>query len=259
MTETPLEPTTPVRPPELARDRARARRRSQLRLRRRALALVALLGALAALVVCVLLIATPVRHLFTGDTPRQGILADAALQARKARSTSTAKPTKPITINAGAVTYAAPARLIIPAIGIDAAVETVGLTADGAMAAPSGPATVGWYSSGAKPGNSGSAVLDGHSGYANDRAAVFDTLPKLKVGARIYIIDAKGHAVAFAVQSKHLYAADAQAPEVFASATSAHLNLITCTGAWDSTAGTHSQRLVVFAVKEKPHGGTSAN
>jgi hypothetical protein len=33
----------------------------------------------------------------------------------------------------------------------------------------------------------------------------------------------------------------------------AHLNLITCTGSWDSAAGTHSKRLVVFADATLPY------
>jgi hypothetical protein len=41
---------------------------------------------------------------------------------------------------------------------------------------------------------------------------------------------------------------------VFAPSTGRRLNLITCTGAFDVAAGTHSQRLVVFAVLRSAQG-----
>jgi sortase (surface protein transpeptidase) len=260
VSETPLEPTTPVRPSEPARDSARARRRSRQISRRRALALVALLAAAVAFGAAAALAVAPLRHALSGGDTPDGLVSATVSTAKTPSARATLKPGKTTAPrNLGSVTYAIPLRLVIPAISVDAAIESVGLTADGAMAAPSGPVTVGWLSSGARPGNTGSAVLDGHSGYANDRAAVFDDLPKLTVGDRIYVIDAKGRAVAFAVKSKRLYAPDAQAPEVFAATGGARLNLITCTGAWDTAAGTHSQRLVVFAVKEKSRDGKSAD
>ena len=54
-----------------------------------------------------------------------------------------------------AVNYARPVHPVIPKTGVDAVVERVGLTADHAMASPSGPETVGSYNLGARPGNKG--------------------------------------------------------------------------------------------------------
>jgi sortase (surface protein transpeptidase) len=152
------------------------------------------------------------------------------------------------------VTYGLPVRLIIPRIGVDAAIERVGLTSDRAMASPSGPGTVGWYKFGARPGNKGSAVLDGHSGYADGRPAAFDDLPELKPGDKLYVTDARGERLAFVVRRKKLYARQADSAEVFGSSSRRRLNLITCTGSFDESAGTHSKRLVVFAVLEPGKG-----
>jgi LPXTG-site transpeptidase (sortase) family protein len=143
--------------------------------------------------------------------------------------------------------YARPVRLIVPKIGLNAAIEDVGLTAGDAMAAPAGPDAVGWYKYGPRPGNRGSAVMDGHSGYAHGRAAAFDDLPKLSKGDKLYVQDASGKLASFVVSKTRLYARDANAAAVFAPTASSRLNLITCTGSWDAAAGTHSQRLVVFA------------
>ena len=153
------------------------------------------------------------------------------------------------------VTYALPVRLVIPEIDVDAKVERVGLTADNAMASPSGPDPAGWFKYGPRPGERGSAVIDGHSGYADGQAAVFDDLPELDKGDKLYIEDARGRRLTFVVRRKRLYARGASAADVFAETKSRRLNLITCTGAFDEAAGTHTQRLVVFAELQPAYEG----
>lgn len=212
---------------------ARRRRRARQLARRRAVALACLIGALVALAAGVHLLIAPAR---TPESPLAG--------------RGTAGWAEMVSASKG--THARPVRLIIPKIGLNAAIEYVGLTADDAMAAPSGPDTVGWYELGPRPGNRGSAVIDGHSGYADGRAAAFDELPGLGKGDRLYVEDASGRRASFVVRTTRLYARDADAAEVFAPTASSRLNLITCTGSFDVAAGTHSQRLVVFADLEVP-------
>jgi len=69
-----------------------------------------------------------------------------------------------------------PVRLKIPKINVDSAFEYVGLTPQGAMDVPKGPAEVGWFKLGTRPGEIGSAVVAGHSGWKNGIPAVFDNL-----------------------------------------------------------------------------------
>src|SRR3990167_10137466 len=54
-----------------------------------------------------------------------------------------------------------PARLKIPSLGVNAAVETVGIKADGTMGTPKNFDNVGWYSPGSKPGEEGPAGVFG--------------------------------------------------------------------------------------------------
>ena len=144
-----------------------------------------------------------------------------------------------------------PIRLKIPKINVDAAVDYVGLTADGAMDVPKGPTTVAWFDLGLRPGEIGSSVIDGHSGYKNNRPAVFDSLYKLQKGDEIYVQGADGTTTTFVVQSFRNYDPTANAENVFDSNDGkAHLNLITCSGDWNANAQTHSKRLVVFTDKE---------
>jgi sortase (surface protein transpeptidase) len=226
--EAPPEPSTT---PESRA--ARRRRRKRQLARQRAAALVCLIGALVAL----------------GAGVHQLIAAARTPENPPARRV-VAPGVK--TVAASKITYARPARLTIPKIGLEAAVEIVGLTADNAMASPSGPDTVGWFRLGPHPGNKGSAVIDGHSGYADGRAAAFDKLPELSKGDRLFVEDADGRVASFVVRRTQLYARDANAAAVFAPTASRRLNLITCTGSFDAAAGTHSQRLVVFADLEVP-------
>ena len=48
-----------------------------------------------------------------------------------------------------------------------------------------------WYDLGPRPGDSGSAVIDGHFGLHNGIPVVFDNLYKLRTGDKIYVTDDK--------------------------------------------------------------------
>jgi len=216
------------------------KKRARLPASRRAAVLVFLVGAVAAVAAGVYLLVAP-------DGRSESPAASAAESTDPAE-----KPATPAAVPK--ITFAPPVRLVIPKIGVDATVEKVGLTSGRDMASPSGPDTVGWYKFGPRPGNKGSAVIDGHSGYADDREAVFDDLTKVKVGDTLFVEDATGKRLVFVVRKTKLYARNASAAEVFGSTKSRRLNLITCTGPYDVAAGTHSKRLVVFAELQPPDG-----
>lgn len=138
-------------------------------------------------------------------------------------------------------------RLKIPSIGVDAAIERVALTPDGAMNTPKGPRDVGWYSLGPYPGQTGSAVIAGHRGWKDGIPAVFDGLDRVRKGDHILVIDAQGNNHTFVVRETRTYKRDSYAPEVFASSDGAHLNLITCVGPWNPALKSTEERLVVFS------------
>ena len=144
--------------------------------------------------------------------------------------------------------------LQIPTLAIDASVETVGLTAEGAMDTPTDSANVAWYSLGVRPGEVGSAVIDGHLDSKGGQPAVFAKLAMIKPGDILSILEGN-HATVFVVRIIQAYAELASAADVFASSDGkSHLNLITCEGTWNSRTRSYSERLVVFADKtlEKP-------
>lgn len=144
-----------------------------------------------------------------------------------------------------------PMRLKIPAINVDAAVESVGITSTGDMGTPKGPTGVAWYKNGPRPGEVGSSVIDGHFGWENGIPAVFDNLYKLHKGDKVYVSDAAGVTYTFVVNESKSYDPKADTAGVFLSSDGkAHLNLITCEGAWNKTQKSYSNRLIVFADKQ---------
>jgi LPXTG-site transpeptidase (sortase) family protein len=140
-----------------------------------------------------------------------------------------------------------PRTLRIPRIGVEADIEQVGLTNEGAMDVPQDYWRVGWYELGPRPGEQGNAVIAGHLDTMTG-AAVFARLPDLRAGDEIEVEDAKGKTRTFIVERKTSFKdEDAPLDEIFGTATSAHLNLITCGGAWDEKAGHYKERIVIFA------------
>ena len=145
-----------------------------------------------------------------------------------------------------------PVHLSIPKINVDASIEEVGLTQEGAMDVPIGRTNAGWFSSGTKPGEIGSAVVDGHYGvWKNGTSGVFNNLHKLRTGDKISIRNRKGNTIVFIVRELRIYKKYDNASSVFVSTDGkAHLNLITCQGIWNKLQNTYPERLVVFADKE---------
>lgn len=138
-----------------------------------------------------------------------------------------------------------PARLIIPKLGVDAAVERVGLDANGNVGVPASPQDVAWYELGPAPGEAGSAVIDGHLDWTSG-PAVFYNLWRLRPGDEIQVQLEDGKVLRFLVTGSNLYAATERPPaDLFASWGPPRLSLITCAGLWDAAHRSYRERLVV--------------
>ena len=142
---------------------------------------------------------------------------------------------------------ARPQRIHIPAIGVDAAVEPVGLRQDLSMDVPHEVTDVGWYSFGTAPGQAGDAVIDGHLDGPGGGPAVFWRLDQLRSGDRIEITMSRGGPVAFTVSSAGPVAADQVPADLFDTHGAPRVTLITCAGAWDVGRQIYTQRFIVEA------------
>jgi Sortase domain len=151
-----------------------------------------------------------------------------------------------------------PARLVIPALHIDAPVMAVGATTNGVMDAPTSKAvhstywsSVFWYDLGAAPGQNGNAVIAGHVNRVGGDPAIFWTLSSLVPGETFTVVTSDGHSLHFVVNRVVAYPANAPSKQtisaVFGPTTGHHLNLITCSGVW--TGNGYDQRLVVFTTQ----------
>lgn len=170
-------------------------------------------------------------------------------------ATSAQSITKTTTENSAnlspASTTGIPARLKIPKLNIDASFQYTGLKPDGAMEIPSNIVDAGWFTSSARPGENGTAIITGHvaqiRGGVVTKPGVFSNLSELRPGDKLYVINDKGESIVFSVRESRSYDPTADATDVFASADGkAHLNLITCEGVWNPAKLSYSQRLIVF-------------
>ena len=162
-------------------------------------------------------------------------------------STKTEQPTKTKKANQNLLK-----RLTIPTIKLDATLESVGLTSQGAAGTPTTPTNAAWLNTGPLPGDIGSAVITGHFGHwKNGANGVFNNLNKIKPGDKILVEYKNDVVINFSVRKTKIYNPNDTAVEVFSSDDNkSHLNLITCEGAWDPILKSYSKRLVVFADKD---------
>jgi hypothetical protein len=179
-------------------------------------------------------------------TPTSGwVLASDVTTTPRPSPTEPATPTPDPFMLAGP-----PIRLQVPSIGVDAIVESVGLTSDRSMAAPKGWQNVAWFLHGFRPGEVGNAVIAGHLDTNTGGPAVFWDLNQVRPGDELFVTYENGDRYAFLVDGSELYDHDAQGAtieRIFGSSQTADLNLVTCDGAWDHGRATYSKRLVVFS------------
>lgn len=124
-----------------------------------------------------------------------------------ARAAPSPAPSPALAPSAPVARQALPVRLLIPAIQVDATVEQVGNTPDGAMDVPAEWSDVGWYKLGVSPGERGNAVISGHLDSTSDRAVFWD-LHNLKSGDLVQIAAGDGSRLSFAVVASEIYPFD---------------------------------------------------
>lgn len=152
--------------------------------------------------------------------------------------TATATPT-PIPV-------AQPARLVVPRLNLDVAIESRGNDATGHMDVPSWHNSA-WYNLGPRPGEPGSAVIAGHYDTNTGDPAIFYYMSQLQAGDDINVVDETNKMLTFKVTDVRTYAYDLfPVDEVFNDPSGRKLNLITCSGMWNHILQTYSDRLVVF-------------
>lgn len=143
-----------------------------------------------------------------------------------------------------------PMHIRIPAIGVDTDLDQVGILPTGNLDTPQlNPwDNAGWYKDGTRPGEVGSAVIDGHVDRPGGGPAVFWNLRYMNPGDEIIITTHTGQQLHFQTIKRMAYA-PSQAPmqDIFGNNSGKYLNLITCAGDWIPSEHQTSLRMVVFA------------
>ncbi len=144
---------------------------------------------------------------------------------------------------------AEPVMIKIPLLNVEAHVEHVGKDSQGRMDVPRDYLNTAWYGLGSMPGEIGNAVIAGHLDTPTGDPSVFFNIDTLSIGDEIISIDKKGQEFVFHVTDVVTYDVDAfPIKTVFGDYTKARLNLITCSGVFDSNSENgYSERVVVFS------------
>ena len=162
-------------------------------------------------------------------------------------------PGAPSTAAAGAVAplpAADPVHLDVPAIGVSSDLLSLGLNPDDTVEVPplAADSKAGWYRYSPAPGQLGPSVILGHVDSAEYGPGVFFKLGALRPGDTITVSRADATVATFAVDRVASYAKD-QFPtlDVYGNTDDAELRLITCGGAFDSSARSYLNNIVVYA------------
>lgn len=144
-----------------------------------------------------------------------------------------------------------PVRLVIPAIGVTATVDAVGINArTNEFEVPPSVDQVGWYRYG--PGleaEAGSVVVAGHVDSAKQGKGAFFRLRELDQGDTLTATGSDGEARRYRVVAREEYAkTKIPLDRYFARDGKPRLTLITCGGPFDAKARKYRDNIVVTAV-----------
>jgi sortase (surface protein transpeptidase) len=142
---------------------------------------------------------------------------------------------------------ATPVSVTIPAIGVSSSLEDLHRGAAGELDPPKDWDSAGWFSDGIVPGEVGPAVIAGHVD-SPTAAAVFFRLDELVAGDEIHVAMSDGTTRTFTVDRSERAAKSAfPTSDVYGTAPTPQLRLITCDGTFDTATGHYTDNLIVFA------------
>jgi hypothetical protein len=144
---------------------------------------------------------------------------------------------------------APPARLSIPALGVDAPVGPVADTRS-EITVPDDVSTVGWWVAGAAPGDPvGTTVLVGHVDAWDQGAGALYHLDGARPGMPVAVTTTDGRTTSYAVTGLQVVRkAAGLPPSLFDQAGAPRLVLVTCGGPFDERTRSYADNIVVVAI-----------
>ena len=145
------------------------------------------------------------------------------------------------------LTWAEPARITVPRIGVQARVSALGLNEDGGLKVPEDPWLVGWWRGGSRPGEKGPAVLVGHKD-SRTGPAVFYGVGDLIPGDELVVDDVNGRTTAFVVTEIEQVGREAfPTDKVYGKTSSPELRILSCGGEYDEETRQYEDNVIVYA------------
>ena len=151
---------------------------------------------------------------------------------------------------------AAPTRIGIPRIGVDASIVVMGLDAENYPEVPNSGDEVAWYTFSTPPGRGSNAVFSGHVDWyywGQPGEGVFYHLRELEIGDEITLALEDGSKLRYAVTGNVATSYDdPNVVDVMDPTSKDVITLITCGGTWqrdysDPNGGNYSHRVIVRA------------
>ncbi len=167
--------------------------------------------------------------------------------------TTTSTPVTTSTVSEGPPTstptythvIANPARIVIPAIDVDALVVNVGVLDDGSMDLPPF-GLAAWFHVGPAPGARGPAVIIGHVD-SKKGPDVFFRLKELEQGDGIRVYDRSGDVATFVVDSSELtLKSELPTERIWNETLEPVIRLVTCGGEFDRSTGHYLSNTIVY-------------
>ena len=205
-----------------------------------------------------LAIGTPTAWALTHPEPTAGVPVAAALAA-PAPTPSPTPPPAPVeqrprvaarpAAPAPALVVVPPVLLSIPARGVEAPVDPVGVEPAGEMTLPDDVDRVGWYRYGPVPGAAaGAAVLAGHVDDAEQGLGALAALRETEPGDEVVVTAADGATTRWTVTGRELIDKPGlPLGELFTRTGAPRLVLITCGGPFDDELRSYRDNVVVVA------------
>ncbi|GGT02924.1 hypothetical protein GCM10010156_71090 [Planobispora rosea] len=219
---------------------------------RSVLVLAAVAGAVTVLVGLIFMLSSPEEY---GLADQRTALPPRAQQNTAApanpyfQAPATAPPPQPTVPAAPAMQPSTPVRLVIPRLGVNAPIKSVGLDRRGAIEVPpvNNANLVGWYREGPTAGEAGPAVMLGHKD-TRTGSAVFSRLHEIRNGDIIEVHRQDGVIAVFTVggleqAEKSVFPTQ----RVYGTYPSPQLHLITCGGTYNRSTGHYTDNVIAYA------------
>jgi LPXTG-site transpeptidase (sortase) family protein len=145
-----------------------------------------------------------------------------------------------------------PRYFMIEKLGVSARVLSLGLGLDNILKAPANIYDVGWYNGSAKPGSSGTTLLDGHVAGPTKHGVFYD-IKSLQKGDKVVIERGDGKRFTYTVAKIESFDYDkVDMSKLTASVVAGKpgLNFMTATGRFNVRTNSYEQRVAVYTVQD---------